>query len=146
MTSVSRHRKARIGALPARYSFALNSHVHARFTKCPRCEAKTRVRKIPFVIHVDGVGLVVLRKTCRLCVKCELVIVQRAEIEPLIAASVGQAVVTQPQYLVVGTVNPRVWRRGLSADVMIDELIQHMADFKAYMDLKYSPGGWYRST
>jgi len=78
-------------------------------------------------------------------VKCELVIVHQAEIEPLIAASVGQAVVPQ-QYLVVGTVNPRVWRRGLSVGVMMDELIQHMADFKAYRDLKYSPGGWYRST
>jgi len=29
---------------------------------------------------------------------------------------------------------------------MMDELIQHMADFKAYMDVEYSPGGWYRST
>jgi hypothetical protein len=65
------------------------------------------------------------------------VIVHQAEIEPLMAASVGQAVVTQSQYLVVGTVNPRVWRRGLSAGVMIDELIQHMADFKAYMDVEY---------
>jgi len=146
MTSVSRQRKARIGALPARYSFALNPHVNARFTKCPGCEAKTRVRKIPFVIHVDEVGLVVLRKTCRLCVKCELVIVHQAEIEPLIAASVGQAAVTPPRYLVAGAVNPRVWRRGLSAGVMMDELIQHMADFKAYMDVEYWPGGWYRST
>jgi hypothetical protein len=74
-------------------------------------------------------------------VKCELVIVHQAEIEPLIAASAGQAVVTHPGYLVVGTVNPRVWRRGLSAGVMMDELIQHMADFKAYMDVEYSPGG-----
>ena len=110
MTSVSRQRRPRIGALPARYSFVLSPHVNARFTKCPRCEAKTRARKIPFVIHVDRVRLVVLRKTCRLCVKCELVIVHQAEIEPLMAASVGQAVVTQSQYLVVGTVNPRVWR------------------------------------
>jgi hypothetical protein len=39
-----------------------------------------------------------------------------------------------------------VWQRGLSAGVMMDELIQHMADFKAYMDVEYSPGGWYRST
>jgi len=52
---------------------------------------------IPFAIHVDGVGLVVLRKTCRLCVKCELLIVHQAEIEPLIAASVGRAVVTHPR-------------------------------------------------
>ena len=64
-----------MGALPARFSLALNPYSDARFTKCPQCEAKTRVRKIPFVIHVDGAGLVILRKTCRLCVGCEIVIV-----------------------------------------------------------------------
>jgi hypothetical protein len=74
------------------------------------------------------------------------VIVQQAEIEPLIATSVGRAAAVKPKYFVLGTVDPRVWRRGMSAGVMVDELIQHMADFKAYMDVEYSPGGWYRST
>ena len=146
MRSVPRQRKDRMGALPARYSFALNPHAGARFTKCPRCGAKTRVRKILFVIHVDGAGLVILRKTCRLCVDCEMVIVQQAEIEPLIAASAGRAATAKPKYLVLGTVDPRVWRRGLSAAVAVDELIQHMADFKAYMNIEYTPAGWYRST
>lgn len=145
MRTVPRQRKTHLGALPARYLFALNPHADARFTKCPQCKAKTRVRKIPFVLHVDRVGLVVLRKTCRLCVGCELVIVQQAEIERLIAASVGQAVAAKPQYLVLGTVNPRVWRRGLSARVMVDELIEQMADFKAYVNVEYTPGGWYPS-
>ena len=135
-----------MGSLPARYSFALNPHAAARCTTCPRCKAKTRVRKIPFVIHADGAGLVVLRKTCRLCVNCELVIVHQAELEPLIAASVGQAIATKPKYLVLGTVDPRVWRRGLSDGVVVDELTQYMADFKAYMNVEYTPGGWYRST
>ncbi len=134
-----------MGALPARFSFALNPHSDARFTKCPRCETKTRVRKIPLVIHVDGAGLVILRKTCRLCVNCELVIVHQAEIEPLIAGAVGREVVTEPDYLVLGTADPRVWRRSLSGEMAIDELIRHMADFKAHMDIKYTPGGWYPS-
>lgn len=135
-----------MGSLPTRYSFALNPHAAARFTTCPRCKATTRVRKIPFVIHVDGAGLVVLRKTCRLCVNCELVIVHQAELEPLIAASLPQATATKPKYLVLGTVDPQVWRRGLSHGVVLDELIQDMADFKAYMNVEYTPGGWYRST
>ena len=88
----------------------------------------------------------VLRKTCRLCVSCELVILHQAELEPLIATSVGQAIVTKPKYLVLGTVDPRAWRRGLSDGVVVDELIQYMADFKAYMNVEYTPGGWYRST
>ena len=135
-----------MGALPARYSFALNPHASARFTKCPRCQAKTRVRKMTFVIHVDGLGLVVLRKTCRLCVDCEMVIVHQAEIEPLLAASAGRAVGAKLDYLVLGTVDPRVWRRGSSAGVSVDELTQHMADFKAYMNIEYTPGGWHGPT
>ncbi|MDA1313513.1 MAG: hypothetical protein O2968_09285 [Acidobacteria bacterium] len=138
--------KDRMGVLPARYSFALNPHLHARFTTCPRCSIKTRVRKVPFVIHVDEAGLFVLRKTCRLCTDCDLVIVQQAEIEPLIAAFVDQTTAAKPTYLVLGTVDPRAWRRGLSAGATVDELIQCMADFKDHVRIEYTPGGWQRST
>ncbi len=146
MTSARRTQKARMGALPPRYSFALNPHADYRATSCPGCKAKTRVRKIPLVIHVDGVGLRILRKTCRLCLDCETVIVHQAEIESAIKASAGQAAGTAPDYLVLGTVSPQFWRQGLSGDVMIDELVRNMADFKAHLEIKCTPGGWYPTT
>ena len=31
----------------------------------PQCSAKTRVRKLPLVIHVDPMRLVAVQKTCR---------------------------------------------------------------------------------
>lgn len=130
------------GALPARYSFALNQHSGVRFSKCPGCETKTRVRKIPLVIHVDGTGLVVLRKMCRMCVNCELVIAHQDEIEPQLPSAVPPGAREKPGYLVLGTVEPRFWRRGLSSALMMDELIENMADFKAHMRLEYTPGGW----
>lgn len=74
----------RMGALPPRYSFFLNPHLNERFTRCPRCNATTRVRKIPLVIHVDSVGLVLLRKRCRLCVVCEMLIAHEAEVNDVI--------------------------------------------------------------
>ena len=135
-------RKTRIGALPARYSFALNQYSDVRFSNCPECESKTRVRKIPLVIHVDGTGLVLLRKTCRMCVDCELVIAHQDEIESQLPAAVPPGAREKPGYLVLGTVEPRLWRRGLSSALMMDELIEHMADFKAHMQLEYTPGGW----
>lgn len=141
--SVAEQPKTRMGALPARFAFALNELVDARFTACPRCEAKTRARKIPLVIHVDGAGLVVLRKTCRLCVNCEMLIAHKDEIEPLIAA-LGDGM-DRPEYMVLGTVEPRVWRRGASSTVTVEDLVQHMADFEAYMNLEVTPGGWHRS-
>jgi hypothetical protein len=75
-----------MGGLPPRYSFVLNPYPRERFTRCPRCEAKARLRKIPLVIHVEPVGLVTLRKTCRLCVVCEMLIAHQAEVDTLIGA------------------------------------------------------------
>lgn len=70
----------RMGTLPPRYAFFLNAHRDERFTRCPRCHATTRLRKIPLVIHVDSFGLMLLRKTCRLCVACEMLIAHEFEL------------------------------------------------------------------
>ncbi len=121
----------------------LNPHTDYRATSCPGCKAKTRVRKIPLVIHVEGAGLLILRKTCRLCLDCETVIAHQAEIELAMKASAGQAAAATPDYLVLGTVGPRVWRQGLSGDVRINELVRNMADFKAHLQIESTPGGWF---
>lgn len=133
-----------MGALSPRYSFVLNPFVEARFTKCPRCGTKTRIRKIPLVIHIDSVGLLTPGKICRVCVVCDLLIVQQAEIEPLIdeARRRNSAGKHRLEYLVLGTVERKVWRRGLSGKVTVDELVRHMADFKAYLRVDYAPEGW----
>jgi hypothetical protein len=135
-----------MGALPPRYSLALNPHADYRATSCPGCKAKTRVRKIPLVIHVDGVGLLILRKTGRLCLDCETVVVHQAEIESEIRTASGPAAAAIADYLVLGTTSSRVWRQGLSGDMKIDELVRNMADFKAHLQIKSTPGGWYPAT
>lgn len=134
-----------MGALPPRYSFVLNPHIDQRFTRCPRCESRTRVRKIPLVIHLDSVGLVTVRKTCRLCVVCEMLIAHQAELELLIDRFSDRGAVKR-EYVVLGTVESRIWRRGFSGDLGVDELITQMADFKAYMRIDCTPGGWFRSS
>ena len=88
----------------------------------------------------------ILRKTCRLCLNCETLTVHQAEIESAIKTSVGQPAAATPDYLVLGTVEPRVWRKGLSGDVGIDELVRNMADFKAHLQIESTPGGWYPPT
>lgn len=45
--------RVRMGLLRARYSFVLNPYVRERFTKCPTCDAPTRARKLPLVIHIN---------------------------------------------------------------------------------------------
>ena len=133
-----------MGQLPPRYSFLLNPHRHEAFTRCPRCKANTRVRKIVLVIHVDAVGLVLLRKTCRLCVVCEMLIAHEAEMDDLIDGLRGHRGGTR-EYVVLGTLDVRTWRRGLSGTVTSDEVTGAMADFKAYMRVDITPRHWSRS-
>ena len=131
-----------MGAQPPRYRFALNPHRPLRFSACSDCGAKTKLRKLPLVIHVDGFGLVTLGKTCRLCVSCEILVAHQDEIDPLIQNLVG---VTRPlpDYLVLGTADRTFWRRGLRGPQPLAELIQNMADFKEHLRLEYTPGGWF---
>ena len=134
----------RMGALPRRYSFALNPYMEVRFTACPECKAKTRLRKVPLAIHTEGFGLFVLRKTCRVCVACDMVIVHQDELEPLIAARLSHQDKRSRhlEYLVLGTVEPETWRNGIEGGVSFDELVLHMADFRRYMQIEQTGHGW----
>ena len=130
-----------MGALPPRYAFVLNPHADAGFTKCPRCETKTRVRKLSLVIHVEDFGLVLLGKTCRLCLRCETLVAHQADLDKLIGVAVGGS--ATPKYAVLGTIDRGVWRGGLEGHVALDEVAQHMADFKTYLRVDFTPAGWY---
>ncbi|HEX2208026.1 MAG TPA: hypothetical protein VHG93_10125 [Longimicrobium sp.] len=52
-----------------------------RWSRCPRCEKLTHYRKFPLLIHIDGVGLLTLGKTCRYCTPCEFIIANQSELE-----------------------------------------------------------------
>jgi hypothetical protein len=132
--------KNRMGVLPPRYAFVMNPHADMGFTKCPRCEAKMRVRKLSLVIHVEGVGLVLLGKTCRLCLDCDALVAHQADLDRLVRAMGDGA---KPKYLVLGTLDRRVWRRGLEGRVSLDEVVECMSDFKTHLRVDVTPGGWY---
>jgi len=97
-------------------------------------------RKLSLVVHVEDVGLVLLGKTCRLCLACETVVAHQADLDRLLGVVGGDA---NPKYLVLGTVDRRVWRRGLEGHVSLNEVATHMADFKRYLMVDFTPSGWY---
>lgn len=133
-------RTGRLGALPARYAFILNPHAGAGFTRCARCDTRTNVRKLPLVIHVDGFGLVLLNKTCRLCLRCETLVAHKAGLDRVLANAIG---VPEPNYVVLGTISRRVYRRGVSGQASLDDVKDQMADFKSYWNVDFTPPGWY---
>jgi len=139
----TRKAKDRLGALPPRYAFILNPHADTRFTKCPRCEARTNLRKFSLVVHLEGFGLVILGKTCRLCLRCETLVAQKAELDKLLNTLVTVSV---PDYVVLGTADRPTYRRGLAGGASLDDVTAHMSDFKSYWSVKITPAGRYPNT
>ncbi len=141
--------KAQIGKLPPRYSFLLNQHPDVRLSKCPECHRPTHLRKFALLVHVDGWGLMALGKTCRYCTRCELIIAHQDELEAELAnqfSSVAPEVIGN-NYIALGTVDKRIWQRGLQGSgSLLEETLKHTAGFKQHLELKVEPGGWYPAT
>jgi hypothetical protein len=121
----------RLGKQPPRYRFFLNPYSDVRFTTCPQCGEKTRVRKLPLVIHIDPLQMVALNKTCRYCPRCDLLIAHQDQLEAWLASFFGQQ---QPElvgnsYLVVGTEDRAAWRRGTHTPLAISEALEYLHDF-----------------
>ena len=87
-----------------------------------------------------------LGKTCRYCTRCELIIAHQDELEALLAGSLGTIApeVIGNKYLVLGTVERRIWQSGLQGTGHhLGEILGNTADFKETLDYIVEPGGWY---
>jgi hypothetical protein len=73
-----------------------------------------------------------------------MLIAHQAEVDGLIDA-MGQTPAETRAYLVLGTLDMKTWRRGLSGGITVEALREHMADFKEYVRIDYTPGDWDRS-
>jgi hypothetical protein len=138
--------KKRLGKLPLRYLFILNPYADVRLSKCPRCQKLTHLRKFALFIHIDEWGPMALGKTCRYCSRCELIMAHQDELEAEMAHSLSQIApeVIGHEYLVLGTIDKKVWQEGLAGGGgALGEMLQHTADFKRVLKLEVEPGGWY---
>jgi uncharacterized C2H2 Zn-finger protein len=128
----------RLGKQPPRYRFFLNPYPDVRFTSCPQCGAKTRQRKLPLVIHVNPMQPVALNKTCKYCPRCDLLIAHKDEIEPLLDALFESrgARFDPNEYLVVGTMDRPVWKRGLTTPLTLQEMLENLHDFRKVVGFK----------
>jgi len=133
--------KTRLGKQPPRHYFFLNPYQDARFTSCPKCGGKTKLRKLPLVIHVEGPVLLSLNKTCRYCPYCDLLIAHQDELG---AQLLGIFHEREPEmigndYLVVGTVDRPVWQRGNRGALTLQEMLNNLHDFKDYLRFELGP-------
>jgi len=131
----------RLGKQPPRYKFFLNPYQDARFTRCPKCDAKTRQKKLPLVIHIDDWGMFVLNKTCKFCPGCQLLIAHQDELEGYLAAFFEQQApnIVGNDYLVIGTLDRADWKRGAQGTVTTEDMIERLHDFEDVLRFKLAP-------
>ncbi len=128
----------RLGKQSPRYRFLLNPYRDRRFAICPDCEGRTLLRKVPLVIHVDPLNPVVINKSCRYCPACDLLIAHQDEIEQQLAALFSKRAPEQigNDYLVLGTLDRDVWKRGVAQPLAIQEMVEHLHDFVEVLELR----------
>lgn len=137
----------RFGKQPLRHKFFLNPYQDARFTSCPKCDGKTKLRKLPLFILVQPLQPIVLNKTCRYCPYCDLVIAHQDEIEQQLTVLFAQL---QPEmigndYLVIGTIDQADWRRNKKKPLSFDEFRSCLHDFKKVMHFEPSRYVWVKN-
>ena len=128
-----------------RHRFFLNPYPDMAFTKCPKCERKTKQRKLPLVIHIEPDQILVLNKTCRYCPECDLVIVRKSELEAMMATTfeTRRPDVVGNEYLVVGTLDRPDWREGSKSQLPPAQLLDRAYLFENEWRFEIEPGGWY---
>jgi hypothetical protein len=134
----------KLGKQPRRHDFFLNPYRDWRFSRCPKCDEKTRLRKFPLVIHVDPRNPVALNKSCRYCPTCDLIIAHQDEIEAqltLLFSERAPALVGN-DYLVMGTMDRAVWRQSLKDPMLISELLDHVHIFEQVLRFEPEHYGW----
>lgn len=126
-----------------RFFLFLNRYPDMAFTRCPKCEARTKQRKLPLVIHIEPHTICVLNNTCRFCPACELVIAKQREIEPMLGAMVERqrGAIEKGDYLIIGTLDRADWRAGQTDKWSPAQAVERAWVFRDHWNFKVT-GGW----
>lgn len=136
-----------------KYRFFLNPYRNMAFTKCPKCEGKTKVRKFCLMIHCgppkprpgQRIQLLSLNKSCKFCPYCELIIAKKAELEEVLQPMFSQMGIpfSAENYFVMGTMSREDWKQNQKEPLEIKEAIKRIAVFRDVWDFEVRPAGWY---
>ena len=142
---MTKKRKIQIGYLEAKYHFSLNPYPELKFSKCPVCEKKTGQRKLPLLIHIEPHIMIALNYTNRYCPRCDALIGHKHEIEHYLTELFTQndLSIIGNKYVLIGTVEKKAWREGLTQQKMVLDMLPHVHDFKSYEELRMTMAGWF---
>jgi hypothetical protein len=129
----------------ARHYFFLNPYIDSSFTRCPKCESETKIRKYCLVIHIEPKNLFLLNKSCRYCPNCDLIIVKQADLEKLLIAICEKNApdIIGNEYFVFGTVDRKDWKNAQTRKISPQDAIKLLYPFKNIWKFEVRPRGWY---
>jgi hypothetical protein len=144
MAKSKQSKREKLGLLEPKYRFFLNPYTDLRFSTCPICGQKTKIRKHPFGIHIDPQILLTLNMTGPFCPACDLIILHQDKVEDLLARTFHQR---QPEilgndYFIMGTVELAYWRKASKKGGTYEEFFANLHEFREQLKFKIMQGGW----
>jgi hypothetical protein len=90
------------------------------------------------MIHVHPINPVAINKSCRYCQVCDLLIAHQDEVEHELSALFSKRApeLVGNDYLILGTLDRDVWKRGVAEPLAIQEMVEHLHDFVEVLDLR----------
>lgn len=139
-------KREKLQKVPPRYSFILNPHRDLRCSTCPRCDRRTSLRRIVLSVALSESDVALVKKGCKFCAACDLIICHQDELESLISkwyVGVNPAELSG-RYQVIGTVDRATCLKGSRGEISPQEVMASVAGFKKDLILEYQPAGRYR--
>jgi len=137
-------KKSRLAKFPRKHMFFLNPYTDARFTRCPKCGNRTKIRKFPFAVHIDPKTLMMLNMSGPYCPSCDLIILHKDKVEALLTASFARRdpSIIGNDYLIMGTVERAHWLKASQGQGTHQELFDNLTVFKEVVNFEPEHYGW----
>lgn len=126
-----------------KYYFFLNPYRDCSFTRCPKCDNKTKIKKLPLAILLEKKKMIfILNKTCKFCPYCELIIAKKYELDSIVMQFLGLRSIKENDYFVMGTQDKAVYHEGLNKELIKENPLEGISVFKNVWNFEVQPSYW----
>ena len=126
-----------------KYYFFLNQYTDYSFTRCPKCDNKTKVKKLPLAILLEKNKMIfILNKTCKFCPYCELIIAKKHELDSIIKQFLSLNHIAQEYHFVIGTQDKAVYREGFNKRLIKENPLEGVSIFKDLWNFESQTTYW----
>ena len=129
-----------------RHYFWLNPYREMAFTRCPKCERKTMVRKKRFAIDVLNKTILLANVTNKYCTGCDLIITGREKIEKILGQLTyfDNKTIQPDDYFIFGTIEKTNYNKSMKQGLYSSDCIKLVNPFIDKLHFKIRSAGWHK--